>query len=78
VGIKGIEFVSLEKSQFQIMKKELNIILAGSVGLFAVLGIISFRKILKSKNFTIRKEHELYGNRYQNEDEDGVEFLALL
>ncbi len=78
----GYKICIFKKSQCHIMKKELNILLAGSVGLLTVLGIIGLRKILKNRSFECCTNdadlHEIYGNRYQNEDKEGVEFLALL
>ncbi|MGC4128930.1 MAG: hypothetical protein QM564_05075 [Bergeyella sp.] len=64
------------------MRKEASVLLAGTLGFFTVLGIIGFKKILKSKDRKYHKEykdyHRLYGKRYEAEDGDGVEFLALL
>ncbi|MDR2206141.1 MAG: hypothetical protein LBE36_08310 [Flavobacteriaceae bacterium] len=55
------------------MKKETAAVLAGVFGLLTVLGIIRLRRILREKNgFS-----NLY-EKYEMEDQDAVEFLALL
>lgn len=65
-----------------LMNKETRVLLAGSIGLLTVLGIFKLRKLLKIKKQNeeneIPEEHHFYGGRYQAEDGDGVEFLALL
>ena len=69
-------------TSLQNMKKEASVLLAGSLGVLTVLGIIGIRNFLKAKRLRYSEEyadyHRLYGKRYEKEDEDGVEFLALL
>lgn len=63
------------------MKKETGIIIASSIGFFTVLGILSFRKMLKKRkhndSWHSRLNHD-HRRRYQHEDHEGVEFLSLL
>lgn len=64
------------------MKKETGVLLAGTVGFFTVLGIMSFNTIMKRKKAKKcnlkEKFQDRYAKRYKSDDHDGVEFLALL
>ncbi|KQM41704.1 hypothetical protein SD427_00635 [Chryseobacterium sp. JJR-5R] len=63
------------------MKKEVGVLLAGGVGLLAVLSIIGIKKILNKKD---KKYNDTYSDYYRHFDKDsyddeyhGVEFYAL-
>lgn len=63
------------------MKKEVGVLLAGGVGLLAVLSIIGIKKILHKKD---RKYSDAYSDYHrhfdkknQEEDYHGIEFYAL-
>ncbi|SEN00527.1 hypothetical protein [Chryseobacterium taichungense] len=63
------------------MKKEVGILLAGGVGLLAVLSIIGIKKILHKKD---RKYSDAYSDYHRHfdkknyeEDYHGIEFYAL-
>ena len=62
------------------MKKEVGVLLAGGVGLLAVLGFLSVKKVLSKKN---KKYNEYYSDYHRNleannyEDDHGIEFYAF-
>ena len=63
------------------MKKEVGVLLAGGVGILAVLSIIGIRKILDKKD---KKYSDTYSDYYRHFDDKnlddeyhGVEFYAL-
>ncbi|WP_417427688.1 hypothetical protein [Halpernia sp.] len=58
------------------MKKETTILLAGSFGIFAVLGIIAVRKFLKNKRYKEYYHHFKALQESQSAD-DGIEYFAL-
>lgn len=64
------------------MKKETGIVLAGSIGFLAVLGIIGVRKFLQRKqrkyDDDYRDYYRHFEKRYKTEDPHGVEFLSVL
>lgn len=63
------------------MKKEVGVLLAGGVGLLAVLSIIGIKKILhrKDKKYsdTYSDYHRHFDEKANEEDYHGVEFFAL-
>jgi hypothetical protein len=63
------------------MKKEVGVILAGGVGLLAVLSIIGIKKILHRKNKKYSDSysdyHRHFDKKSQEEDYHGIEFYAL-
>jgi len=63
------------------MKKETGILIAGSLGLFIGLGFFGVRKFLlkKSKEYNdyYTDFHRHFENKHQDENPDGVEFLAM-
>ncbi|NML58218.1 hypothetical protein [Chryseobacterium cheonjiense] len=63
------------------MKKEVGVLLAGGVGLLAVLSIIGIKKILhrKDKKYSdsYSDYHRHFDKRYLEEDYHGIEFYAL-
>ncbi|MDR6159300.1 MULTISPECIES: hypothetical protein [Chryseobacterium] len=63
------------------MKKEVGVLLAGGVGLLAVLSIIGIKKILhkKNKNYSdaYSDYHRHFDNRNHEDDDHGIEFYAL-
>lgn len=63
------------------MKKEVGVLLAGGVGLLAVLSIIGIKKILhkKDKRYsdTYADYHRHFDAKNQDEDYHGVELFAL-
>jgi hypothetical protein len=63
------------------MKKEVGVLLAGGVGLLAVLSIIGIKKILnkKDKKYSdvYSDYHRHFDEKNQEEDHHGVEFFAL-
>lgn len=63
------------------MKKEIGILIAGSLGLFIGLGFFGVRKFLlkKSKEYNdyYNDFHRHFENKHQDENPDGVEFLAM-
>jgi len=63
------------------MKKEVGVLLAGGVGLLAVLSIIGIKKILpkKDKKYSdyYTDYHRHFDGKYQDEEYHGVEFYAL-
>lgn len=62
------------------MKKEVGVLLAGGVGLLAVLSFLSVKKILGKKN---KKYNEYYSDHHRHfdkknvEDDHGIEFYAF-
>ena len=76
-----MNFVPL-KTKISYMKKETGIIIAGAVGFLAVVGIVGFRKFLKSKKKNYKDDyadfHRLFEKRYGADDHHGVEFLSML
>jgi hypothetical protein len=63
------------------MKKEVGVLLAGGVGLLAVLSIIGIKKILTKKDKTYNDTYSDYHRHFDkniHEDEyHGIEFYAL-
>lgn len=63
------------------MKKEVGVLLAGGVGLLAVLSIIGIKKILhkKDKKYgdAYSDYHRHFDEKNHEEDYHGVEFYAL-
>ncbi|KIA90099.1 hypothetical protein [Kaistella jeonii] len=63
------------------MRKETGILLAGSLGLLIGLGIFGVRKFLlkKSKEYNdyYSDFHRHFDKKHQEENPDGVEFLAM-
>ncbi|WP_370896673.1 hypothetical protein [Chryseobacterium gossypii] len=63
------------------MKKEVGVLLAGGVGLLAVLSIIGIKKILQKKDKKYSDYytdyHRHFDGKNQDEEYDGVEFYAL-
>lgn len=64
------------------MKKETGIVLAGSIGFLAVLGIIGLSKFLQRKKRKYAEDYDDYyrhfEKKYAIEDPHGVEFLSVL
>lgn len=63
------------------MKKEIGVLLAGGIGLLAVLGILGAKKILNKKH---KKYNEYYTDHHKHfydknaiEDDHGIEFYAM-
>ena len=62
------------------MKKEVGVLLAGGVGLLAVLGFLGIKKVLNKKH---KKYSEYYSDHHRhfdkNSDDDnhGIEFYAM-
>lgn len=63
------------------MKKEVGVILAGSVGLLAVLSFIGIKKVLgkKSKKYSdsYSDYHRHFDGKNQEDEYHGIEFYAL-
>lgn len=63
------------------MKKETGILLAGTLSLFAVLGIIGLRKYLDRKrkyyDDYYSDFHRHFERRYRSDEHHGVEFLSM-
>lgn len=63
------------------MKIESKILIAGSIGLFAVLGIIGIRKFLENKHDKYKEYYSDFHRHFEkNSDYDeshGVEFLSM-
>ncbi|WP_288374633.1 hypothetical protein [Chryseobacterium culicis] len=63
------------------MKKEVGVLLAGGVGLLAVLGLISIKKILTKKDKKYSDSYSDYHRHFDENNHDdethGVEFYAL-
>ncbi|MDR6516162.1 hypothetical protein [Chryseobacterium camelliae] len=63
------------------MKKEVGVLLAGGVGLLAVLSIIGIKKILykKDKKYSdyYSDYHRHFSNSPSEDDDHGIEFYAL-
>lgn len=63
------------------MKKETGILLAGTLSLITVLGIIGLRKYLdrKRKNYDdyYSDFHRHFERRYRTDDHHGIEFLSM-
>ena len=63
------------------MKKEVGVLLAGSVGLLAVLSFIGIKKILDKKNKKYSDSYSDYHRHFDGKDHEdeyhGVEFYAL-
>lgn len=64
------------------MKKETGILLAGSIGILIGLGIFGVRKFLlkKSKDYNdyYSDFHRHFDQRKEEDNHDGIEFLAML
>lgn len=63
------------------MKKEVGVILAGSVGLLAVLSFIGIKKVLGKKNKKYSDSYSDYHRHFDGKNQDdeyhGIEFYAL-
>ncbi|MDN3695708.1 hypothetical protein QWZ06_27500 [Chryseobacterium tructae] len=63
------------------MKKEVGVLLAGGVGLLAVLSLISIKKILTKKDKKYSDNYSDYHRHFDEKSHDdethGVEFYAL-
>ncbi|MCS3530340.1 hypothetical protein [Chryseobacterium sp. JUb7] len=63
------------------MKKEVGVLLAGGVGLLAVLSIIGIKKILHKKDKKYSDAYSDYHRHFDDKNHDdeyhGVEFYAL-
>ncbi|KPH11926.1 hypothetical protein [Chryseobacterium sp. ERMR1:04] len=63
------------------MKKEVGVILAGSVGLLAVLSFIGIKKVLGKKNKQYSDSYSDYHRHFDGKNQDdeyhGIEFYAL-
>lgn len=62
------------------MKKEVGVLLAGGVGLLAVLSIIGIKKILHKKDKKYSDAYSDYHRHFDKNHEDdyhGIEFYAL-
>jgi len=62
------------------MKREVGILLAGGVGLLAVLGILGFKKILSNKQKKYNEYYSDYHRHFDNsnaDDDHGIEFFAM-
>lgn len=80
IGEKGILF---DRPYYKIvlnMKKEVGVLLAGGVGLLAVLSFLSVKKILSKKH---KKYSEYYSDHHRHfdknseDDDHGIEFYAF-
>ena len=64
------------------MKKEAGVLIAGALGLLAVLGMIGLRKFLNLRNYDAsyyEDFHRNYTNKnIKTEDHHGVEYLSVL
>lgn len=63
------------------MKREVGVLLAGGIGLLAVLGILGAKKLINKKH---HKQYDDYYTDYHNnfedtdyEDDHGIEFYAM-
>ncbi|MDH6251500.1 hypothetical protein M2347_001227 [Chryseobacterium sp. H1D6B] len=78
---KGIFFALDELINRTIMKKEVGILLAGGVGLLAVLSFLSIKKVLskKKKKYSdyYYDHHRHFDEKNQEDEYHGVEFYAL-
>ncbi|MXS71300.1 hypothetical protein GSF70_08720 [Flavobacteriaceae bacterium W22] len=62
------------------MKKEVGVLLAGGVGLLAVLSFFGVKKILSKKNRKYNDYYSDYHRHFDNknpDDDHGIEFYAL-
>lgn len=77
----GYAFCNSHHNKSRNMKKEVGVLLAGGVGLLAVLSIIGIKKILDRKdkkyNDSYSDYHRHFDNRNAEDDYHGIEFYAL-
>lgn len=62
------------------MKKETTILMAGSLGLFAVLGFLALKKFLNNKKYKLSYEdyHRHFESLQDDQTEDdGIEYYAM-
>ncbi len=64
------------------MKKEFGVLLASGIGFLAVLGLISFKKMVQKKSKLGNSQrygeyHPYFGMHPHEEDQHGIELLAL-
>lgn len=65
------------------MKNNVEVFLAGTLGLFAIVGVIAIRKVLKNKSYSCdyTDTHRLFGKKSaakSTEHGDGIEINALM
>lgn len=65
------------------MKKNAEVLIAGTLGLFAIVGVIAIRKVLKDKSYCsdYTDMHRLFSRKSSNnftEHGDGIEINALM
>ncbi|MGL6038978.1 hypothetical protein [Soonwooa sp.] len=65
------------------MNKNVEVLLAGALGLFAIVGAFAVRKVLKEKSYITdyTDTHRLFSKQFKNqftEHGDGIEINALL
>jgi len=65
------------------MKKNVEVLLAGTLGLCAIVGVIAIRKVLKNRSYACdyTDTHRLFGKKHTQEfteHADGIEINALL
>ncbi|SKB99610.1 hypothetical protein SAMN05660477_02273 [Soonwooa buanensis] len=65
------------------MNKNVEVLLAGALGLFAIVGALAVRKVLKEKSYSAdyTDTHKLFSKKFKNqftEHGDGIEINALL
>lgn len=65
------------------MNKNVEVLIAGTLGLFAIVGVIAIRKVLKDKSYAsdYMDTHRLFGkksNQEFTEHGDGIEINALM
>ena len=62
------------------MKKEVGVLLAGGLGLLAVLGFLGVKKILSRKNKRYNdyySDHHRHFDRDYSDDDHGIEYYAF-
>lgn len=64
------------------MNKNIEVIIAGALGLFAMVGIVAVRKIIKERTYNSEyaDTHKLFAKKSSNftEHGDGIEINAML
>lgn len=77
---KGILFDRSNYKIVLIMKKEVGVLLAGGVGLLAVLSFLSVKKILSKKHKKYSEyysDHHRHFDKNSDDDDHGIEYYAL-
>lgn len=63
------------------MKKETKVLIAGSIGFIAILGLLGIRKLLERKDTQNQETYADYyldfDDRYNACENDGIEFLGM-